>query len=202
MLGMPGGPGRPFAAIHITAIDGANLALATEDGWTRTIAIGSGTTITKAGTTITAGDLKVGDQIRFAETRAADGTYTIDRIDVVLPRLVGQVTARSGDTVTVKRLDGSTARVHLGSSTTYRTHPNQAASAADVTVNAWVVVEGTTRSDGSLDALLVLVGRPTTVEGGRGFGWGHGGPNGPGWPKGPNGQGGSTPAPSASSQPG
>ena len=49
-----GGIGRQIA---ITGISGNDLALKTTDGWTRTITVSSSTTITKAGQTITVGDL-------------------------------------------------------------------------------------------------------------------------------------------------
>ena len=52
-----GGPGFGrggfgFGGITITAIDGSNLSLKTEDGWTRTIAVTSDTAVTRAGKTI------------------------------------------------------------------------------------------------------------------------------------------------------
>jgi hypothetical protein len=187
------GPGRGFGAIHVTAIQGSSVSLATDDGWTRTITLGSSTKVMKAGAAISAGDLKVGDQVRIAETKAADGSYTIDRIQVVLPSVAGQVTAKSADSLTVKRLDGTTATIHVSSSTTYRAVGNRNASLADVNVGSYVLASGNARSDGSIDALQVLSGQPRAVEGrGRGLGLG------PKAKDGQDGQNGATPAPSAS----
>jgi len=110
-----GGFGRfGFRDITITAINGSDLSLKTDDGWTRTITATSTTTITKGGATITVGDLAVGDQIVFAQSRAADGTYSVTAIKVVLPSIGGQVTAVTGDTITVTQKDGTTATIHVG----------------------------------------------------------------------------------------
>ena len=65
--------------------------------------------ITRAGTTIAVGDLKVGDEIVFRQNRQDDGTYTITEIRLVLPTVAGQVTKVDGSTITVQRLDGTTA---------------------------------------------------------------------------------------------
>jgi Domain of unknown function (DUF5666) len=159
------GHGPAFGAIHLTAIDGSKLSLATDDGWSRTITIGSATTLMRAGQTISAGDLKVGDEVRFAETKAADGTFTITKLEVILPTSAGQVTAKAADSLTIKRLDGTTQTIHLGSSTTYRTRGNASASLADVNVGSYVIAVGNARPDGSLDALEVLAGQPSAVQG-------------------------------------
>src|SRR5262245_31843375 len=66
-----GGPGfgRGHGGITITSISGNSISLKTEDGWTRTITVDSGTTYSKAGATIALGDLAVGDQIGFRQTK-------------------------------------------------------------------------------------------------------------------------------------
>lgn len=188
--GMLAGPGRPFGVIHITAIDGSSLSLATDDGWKRTISV-DGTTITRAGETISVGDLKVGDDVRFSETRNSDGTYTIKRLDVVLPTIAGEVTSVGSDTIALKRLDGTTATVHVSGDTTYVARGKTSAALSDVSVGSFVVVQGTARDDGSVDALRVGIGQPTTVEGGRGPGFRFG-------PRGPKDQGGNGASPSPS----
>lgn len=171
-----GGFGRGFGAITITSIDGSNLSLKTEDGWTRTIAVTSDTTITKAGATIAVGDLAVGDEIRFAQTKAADGSFTITRIVVVMPSLGGEVTAKTSDTITVARRDGTTATIHVDSATTYTVDGVAGKTLADIAVGDHVRAEGTSNSDGSLDAATVTSG---FGRDGKGPGHGHGhGPDG------------------------
>ena len=175
-----GGPGHQglggfgFGDITITAINGSDLSLKTADGWTRTITVTSSTTITKAGKTIGVSDLAVGDHVRFAQQRESNGSYTVTRIVVVLPTVIGQVSAVNGDTITVTQPGNTTATIHVDGSTTYQVN-GQAGSLKDVKVGSIVVGEGTQRSDGSLDAATVRTGdRPA---GGFGPRWkGNGGP--------------------------
>jgi len=153
-----GGFGRfGFRDITITAINGSDLSLKTDDGWTRTITVTSTTTITKGGATITVGDLAVGDQIVFAQDRATDGTYSVTAIHVVLPSVVGQVTAIDGNTITVTQPRGTTATIHVDGSTTYEVN-GAAGTLSDVKVGSFIAAEGTQRTDGSLDAAAVRTG--------------------------------------------
>ena len=178
--------GIGFGGITVTAVDGSNVSLKTDDGWTRTITVTDTTKITKGGATIAVGDLAVGDKIRLGQERATDGTYSITAIVVVLPSVAGQVSAVTGDTVTVTLPGGTTATIHVDSSTTYQVDGAKGAL-SDVKVGAFIVAEGTQRSDGSLDAAQVLVGTKGRGFGGPGFpgmpgfrGFpGHNGPNDP-----------------------
>jgi hypothetical protein len=161
-----------FRDITISAIDGSSLSLKTDDGWTRTITVGSSTTITKGGATIAVGDLAVDDQIRFAQDQAADGSYTVTAIHVVLPAIGGEVTAISGDTITVTGKDGTTGTIHVDGDTTYAVGGTAGKALSDLTVGSFVVAEGTLRSDGSLDADAVHSGLRGMRGGdgpGRGF---------------------------------
>lgn len=152
------GPGHRFGFgdITITDINGSNLSLKTADGWTRTIAVASGTMYSKAGATIALADLKVGDQIRFEQTRQTDGSYTIDAIAVVLPHLGGKVTAISGSTITVEQRDGTSGTIKVTAGTTYGVGDNASAALSDIAVGQFVVAEGATNSDGSLNAARVI----------------------------------------------
>jgi hypothetical protein len=150
--------GFGFGEITITAISGSDLSLKTGDGWTRTITVTADTTITRAGTAITVADLKVGDEIRFAQTRNADGTYTVTKIQLVIPSVAGEVTAVDGSTITVKRFDGTTQIIHVDSSTTYTVAGVTSSTLADIKVGAFIVAQGTQRADGSLDAEAVHSG--------------------------------------------
>jgi hypothetical protein len=163
------GYGSVAGPIEITAVSGSSVSLKTADGWTRTIAVTSSTTITKGNDTIAVSDLKVGDEVRLAQTKNADGTYTVTAIRVVLPRVAGTVTAKSGTTLTVLEQDGTSTTVHTGSGTTYQVPGVTNPDLDDITVGMRVAATGTERSDGSLDATAVAAG-----FGGRGFhrGWG------------------------------
>ncbi len=182
--------GIGFNDIKITAIDGSNLSLATADGWTRTIAVTSTTTITKGAATITVADLAVGDQIVFSEAKQADGSYTITAIQVILPSIAGQVTAVGSYTITVTQRDGTAATIHVDTTTTYQVQGVTSATLSDIKVGAYVVAQGTLGTDGSLNASVVNSG----FRGGPG-GFGHG-------PWGPNKGAAPSPSPAASATPG
>ena len=225
------GIGGPRAPITIRAISGSQVSLATEDGWSRTITVTPTTVITKGGQPIAVGDLKVGDQIRFAQTRNDDGSYSITAIAVPtpvaggevtavdassitvkgrggatsvitvtdatvyqlgkaagtksdvkvgvkvtaqgttsgdtftaitvrvsLPEVGGEVSAKSKDSITIKRRDGSTTVVHVTDKTTFEVDDKDAASLADVAIGDRIEAEGTLRSDGSMDAVAVESG--------------------------------------------
>jgi hypothetical protein len=168
-----GGPGRGGATI--TAITGSNISLTTADGWTRTITVDSGTTYAKGGATIALGDLKVGDEIGFRETKEADGSYTIDSVAVILPHAGGEVTAINGSTITVKDRDGTSVTITVTGTTTYQV-AGATAALSDIKVGMFLVAEGTQNSDGSLAATMVRAG--DGGPGGRGFGHGHDGDDG------------------------
>jgi hypothetical protein len=174
-----GGPGDHggfgMGGATITAISGNSISLATADGWTRRITVDSGTTYAKGGATIALGDLKVGDQVGFRETKETDGSYSIDSIDVVLPHAGGSVTAVSGSTITVADRDGTSVTIKVTGSTTYDV-AGATAKLSDIKVGMFLDAEGTQNSDGSLTATTVRAG-DQGGPGGRGFGHGPDGDN-------------------------
>jgi len=178
IAGFRGGHGFGFGGITITAIDGNAISLSTEDGWTRTITVDSGTTYSKSGDTIALGDLKVGDQIGFRQTREDDGTWTIDSVVVIPPHVGGEVTKVDGSTITLTQRGGTTATITVNGQTTYAVNGDDSAALADVKVGMLLVAEGTKNSDGSLTATRVRAANASVFEGrgrpGRGFHFGPG----------------------------
>jgi len=164
--GGPGGWGMgghgPMGGITITKIDGSKLSLTTADGWTRTIDA-SGATITRSGETIQVGALKVGDQITFAQSVQSDGTYKVTAITVVLPSVTGTVTSVDASSITVALGDGTTKKILVTSSTTYRVG-DTAATRSAVIVGIRIRAEGSQASDGTFTASAVQVS-PVTVSG-------------------------------------
>ena len=158
-----GGAGIGFGQITITAISGSDISLKTADGWTRTITVTDATAVTKGGQKITVADLKVGDTIRFTQTRNADGTYAITAVNVVVPRVAGTVTAVSDAGFTIKGRDGVAVTVAVTGSTTY-TVGQTAGTKADVTVGVNVEVAGTRESETSFTAISVRIA-PALVAG-------------------------------------
>ena len=155
----PGKGDRGLGRITISAISGSDLSLRTDDGWTRTITITPDTTITRGGAAATAADLKVGDAIRFRQTKNADGSFTIRAIDVVLPRTVGTIQSVGTSAITITDRDGASVTVHLGPGTTFRVRGVENATVASLAKGMVVLVVGERRSDGSLEATSVFAGK-------------------------------------------
>ena len=168
-----------FGGITITAISGDSISLKTADGWTRTITVDSGTTYEKDGATAALADLKVGDEIRFRETRETSGTFTIDAIAVIPPHSAGTVSAIDGSTITVTQPDGTTSTIKVGSTTTYDVAGNDSAALSDIKTGMVLMATGTRNSDGSLNATMVRAFDPSTMQGPGRHGFGHGFPGGP-----------------------
>ena len=159
----PGGPshadGRGFGAVSVTTVNGSSVSLATKDGWTRTITVAGTTKITKGGAAATLADLGVGAEVRFSETRSADGTYTIDAIEIVVPQTAGIVTAVGADTVTITLRDGMSQTIRTTGATVY--HLERAdGKRTDVTVGSTILASGEKAADGSLTAASVWVRLP------------------------------------------
>ena len=148
-----------FGGVTVVSVDGSSLSLKTADGWTRTISVTSATKISRGGQTIALTDLKAGDTIGFRETKAASGSFTIDAINVILPRVFGQVTATTSSTITIKQFDGTTATIHVGGATTFRIFGVAKATIASLKVGMTISAEGTKGSDGSLTASDVAGGQ-------------------------------------------
>lgn len=135
-----GNAGR--GSVTVTAVSGNKVSLTTDDGWTRTITVTSATELSKAGATINVGDLEVGDEIAFRQTKNDDGTYTVTAITVRTPKAGGEVTAVTSTSITVASRDGTTSTIAVNGSTTYLVG-RDAGTKADVTVGSRVHAEGT-----------------------------------------------------------
>lgn len=169
LFGLGGGARFGFGDITVTGINGSDLSLKTDDGWTRTITVTSSTKLTKGGNAIALGDIKTGDRIRFRETRNADGTFAIQAVEVVVPTVVGKVTAKTADSITVQSLGGGSVTIHVNGSTTYRVAGKANAGLGDIVVGDIVGAQGQKRGDGSLDATTVRAApKPGRWFGGRG----------------------------------
>jgi hypothetical protein len=140
------GIGNARGPITIRAIGGSQISVATADGWTRTIVATSATVITKGGQPIAVGDLHVGDQVRFGQTRNADGSYAITAIVVLVPTAAGEVTAVDGSSITVKGRAGVTRVITVTDATVYQLG-KAPGSKADVKVGVHVTAQGTASGD-------------------------------------------------------
>ncbi|MET1231790.1 MAG: DUF5666 domain-containing protein [Candidatus Limnocylindrales bacterium] len=161
----------PTVAGTVTEVGSGRFTLSARDGTAWTITTNSTTAYTlgfsssaKAGS---AADLKVGTGVVVQGTSATNNAMTAVTVRIQLPRVGGQVTAKTGDTITVARRDGSTTTIHVSASTTYQIVGSQSASLADIKVGMIVTAEGTQRADGTIDASTVVGGG--VKPGGRGW---------------------------------
>lgn len=148
--------GKGFRNIRITAIRGSNVTLATDDGWTRTIAVTDSVEITKGGEAIELSGLAVGDQVRLRQIRGDDGSYTVEAIAVVVPSVRGTVSEVSASGFKVTTRDGSVWTIAVNGTTTYRFGPG-AGTLVDVTNGTVARVQGASTGDNALTALTVRV---------------------------------------------
>ena len=132
--------------IHITAISGNEVSLATDDGWKRTVTVTDAATVKKGGQDVPVSALAVGDQVRIAQVRNDDGSYTVTAIVVPTPVTGGEVTAVSDTAMTLRQRGGASQTVTLTGATTV-TVGKEAGTTADIVVGSTVVVHGTV--DGS-----------------------------------------------------
>ncbi len=99
-----------------------------------------------------------------------------------MPRVAGQVSAVSGDSVTVKGPDGTTSTVTLTDATTYSAGPQGTATKSSIAVGSFIMAEGTIGGDGALTALHVDVGPSIGPGTDKGMSFGFGPPPGAGLP--------------------
>jgi len=156
--GGPKGGGAVRGPITIRFVDGSKLGLGTDDGWARTITVTGDTKITKGGRPIAMSDLAVGDEVRFSQTKNADGSYTITAIVVPTPVAGGEVTAVDATTITVKGRGGTTRAITVNDTTVYQLG-KAAGTKADVTVGTIVSAQGTTSGD-TFTAITVRISLP------------------------------------------
>lgn len=148
------GSGR--GSVEVVANDGTSLTLQTQDGWSRTIDT-TGVVLTSGETTIATTDISVGDKVRIAQTRNADGSYTVTGIQLLPAQVTGAVAAVSTDGFTLTDADGTTVSVRVSATTTWRIRGDTTPGLSDLTAGTSVVVTGDAQDDGSIDATSVSV---------------------------------------------
>ena len=147
----------PVLAGTVTAVDADSLTLKIRDGSTRTIDLTASTTFKLGGADGKKSDLKVGSIVIVSGTQGAGDAFAAStvRIQVRLDRVVGEVTATTKDSITVKQRDGSTVTIKVGAATKFALRGAANPGLADIAVGMNVFAVGTRDADGSLTASLV-----------------------------------------------
>ena len=169
---------QPQVAGTVGSVNGSSFTVKRDDGTTTTVHTDASTTFRMAGAkTATIAAVDPGLWVRATGKRAADGSITATSVAVAPVVVAGQVTAKTGSTITIKPLGGKTTTIQVNGSTTYQTRGKAAASLADVAVDGWIVAQGALNADGSLQATSVRL-LPGVKAGGNGLPKGHGFGNG------------------------
>jgi hypothetical protein len=178
----------PEVAGTVSAVGTDTITIALRDGTSQTIRTNGSTAYHLDQADAKRTDVTVGSTIVASGEKAADGSLTASSVWVRLPRMAGTVTAITDTTITLSRRGGTTVTIHVGSGTTIRVAGVDSAKLSDVTTGMAIVVEGTQRADGSIDARSIGAAKL-----GKGLGKGPGHDGQPG--DAPDG----SPAPAASS---
>ena len=142
----------------VASITSTSLTLTAKDGASKSVALAATTTYTKFGKAATAATIVVGDKVHAEGTLEASGNLAALSIRIDAPKVDGEVTAVSGNVITVAGKDGSKT-VTVATGTTY-TRAGAAAALTDVTAGSRIHTEGTLQSDGSLTAVVVKIQLP------------------------------------------
>ncbi len=150
----------PRAAGSVTAVDANSFTIKVRGNTTETINTNSSTKYHLDNADGSRSDLKVGSVVSVTGEQANTGNMTATSVTIILPRVGGTVDSVSGNTITVLRRDGTKLTVHVGSATTIGVGGVDKATVSDVKAGMVIVVKGTQRTDGSLDATAVRAGQP------------------------------------------
>jgi Domain of unknown function (DUF5666) len=135
---------------------------------TKTVTVSSSTVFTEAGQTVQLSSLAVGERISAAGNLSSDGnTLTALQVKVDLPHYHGQVTAVSGNTITIQ--DRNTTRTIEVNSNTKYLNGTATATLSDVKTGVRISAEGQVDASGKLTASLIQLGQEQGGgKGGRG----------------------------------
>ena len=147
----------PVAGGDVTAVDATSITVKGKAGVTRVITVNDATVYQLGKAPGSKADVKVGTHVNAQGTTSGD-TFTAITVRVSLPDVAGEVSAKTADSITIKRRDGSTTVVHVTDKTTYEVRGKDPASLADISVGDRVGAEGLLRADGSMDAATVESG--------------------------------------------
>jgi len=105
----------------------------------------------------TKADVTVGSKVTVEGTTSGTD-FTALTVHVQPTVVVGEVTAKTATTLTLKQRDGSSLVVHVDANTRYGIRGNKTGALADIAVGDKAWASGKTRGDGSLDANGVASG--------------------------------------------
>lgn len=159
-------------------ITASGFKVTTRDGSVWTVTVNGSTTYEYGQGMGTLADVMTGEAVRVQGTVAADNQMTATNVRLAGDRAVGTVTAKTADSITIRRRDGTNLTIHVDAETTFRVAGIENADLGDIAVDMAIGVAGRARADGSIDADAVAAGNIRGL--GRDDGRGNRGIGGPG----------------------
>ncbi len=157
----------PSVRGEVSDVSSTGFKITTRDGSVWTIAV-NGSTVYQYGTgTGTLADVTNGTKAVVLGTSTGDNALTATTVRVAADKAVGTVTAKTADTITITKRNGSTVTVHVDADTTYLVPGVENADLGDVAVDMAIGVSGRERADGSIDADAVAAGHRPWLQAGR-----------------------------------
>ncbi|MDE3064956.1 MAG: hypothetical protein KGJ36_04720, partial [Acidobacteriota bacterium] len=143
----------------VTAASTTSITITRHDGTPATFSIDSTTTVSEGATTVTPAALMTGERVLVVPSATTSGLAA--RIRIGLTEVRGQVSAVSGNSITVTTHHGFSVSVLAGSTTTF-TLGGAAATLADVKVGAFLSATGVVDTSANvIDALKVRIASTT-----------------------------------------
>ncbi len=174
--GFGGGFGRGGfgGGLVVTGVNGTTITATGRRNGTVTVQVTATTVYTEAGASASLSDVTSGETIAVrsanADRMATTTTITATGITIVLPHVVGVVSAVNGSTLTLTGFNGATQTVTVTPATRYE-KAGQSATVSDISAGTAIAAEGVRGTDGSIAAKLVtiqlprLAGQVTAVNG-------------------------------------
>jgi Domain of unknown function (DUF5666) len=144
----------------VSEVSASGFKVTTRDGSVWTITVNGSTQYLYGTGAGSLADVTNGTVVRVQGTTTADNALTALTVRVGADKAVGTVTAKTADSITIQKRDGTSLTVHVDADTTYRVAGAEGDidTLADVTVGMAIGVTGRARDDGSIDADAVIAG--------------------------------------------
>lgn len=181
----------PSVAGQVSDLTATGFKVTGRDGAVWTITLTADTIYRYGAGNGTPTDIADGDAVLVQGTASGDNALTATSVTVRGDLVAGTVTATSATSITITDRAGESVTIHVDAETTYRVRGDADPSLADIAVDDVIAVSGRARTDGSIDADVVMeggrfngpgLGRPGFAgEGFGGPGFGGRGFDGPGF---------------------
>jgi len=165
----PGGGAGPGSGLTVTGVSGRTIMVRDGRGRTIIVRVSAMTTYSEAGAPTTLSDLKAGERIAVQAAGAKTGamTLTATRVTVMLPRVMGRITAIGAGALSVKSFNGATVTIKTTAATRYVKASGAATPAPALKKGAAIIAEGSLSRNGkALTARRIMVGVPAGGPGG------------------------------------